>query len=1574
MKGQCVYNAKWESDPQYKEWIGALKGDKKKALCKLCDRLILLSSMGESALKSHAKSEKHKNIIQSKQGITLSDFGFGSSATASTSGEVKKVTAMFTSETDLIVSPPLEDAAAAPKVPGSVKSFLIKDDVLRAEILWTLKAVTSHMSFSSSKNMSELLPKMFPDSEIAKQFQCGERKMAYVCVYGLAEFFKKLLNESIKGQFVVLFDESLNKKMQEKQMDVHVRYIDEANEVKTRYFGSTFLGHGTANDLMDHFTKSVLESGLPVKNMIQVSMDGPNVNWKFYGNLKKKLNDEYGTSLINIGSCGLHIVHNSFKRGMDATGWKVASFLSSLYYLFKDAPARKEDYVNVTSATLMPLKFVKHRWLENVPVCQRALDTWDSIVKFVKATQSGQLNKPNNKSYEIVKECVNDKCFLAKLHFFKCIASLLQPFLKKYQTDKPMMPFISDDLCMIIRTLMRRFIKNEYLECSNEKLIKIDVSDKNLQVNYKKIDIGYASEKLKNVKPSEREILEFRMECKACLVDLLKKLLEKCPATYSLVRHLSYLNPVNMASDKEVCSAKFKKVLMLLLSSGRISEKDCDPLLQEYGLFLDNIPVFGTIKFSNFDNSTNRLDSLFFEYMSGPNYIQLLSVVKLILVMSHGQASVERGFNINKEIEVENMKEHTLVARRMVCDHVNTVKGVTSVDINKSLLLSVKHSRKKYEQYLEQQRVNKKSDDLRAKRKSTLEEIEEIKKKKRRLDADIKCLNETADQLLQKAEDEGKLSHLTKANSFRRTAKDKMQQLVQTDISLKDQLQKLKTSQDTYSIGTQSSSFNDNAESSEYENQILKIVSEEENKIDGSSDELSTEITNIKVPKNRTEVFLNSDSHKHHFFPTSVPVQWKPINSIDITIPANEKKYLEDLEDWGELISTNKETSLNQRTIRSPKQLEKIANNNTATPEKVQHATNEKLSDARSKIVKTSSPNNEKDVPLTSTNKETLQHQRPVQSPNRNKDIVNTITVSPEKIHHASDEELNNTRSEIAKMSSPNKEKDMSTDRQDCNVTSSQSNPASNRIPLNKSLINDNHLIGGAKYFSLKNHIINMKFDIKKGLMEENERLAKLSHIACSQEISEKKFHLYPVVRLDKCKVSPQKLNISNYTKSKNTYVERSFSSSSKGNNDNSKQLNKDEILNVRSVLFDKSYEISKSDILNCNNIVGQSSGHQDDCETHCTDYSSCVSSSQSSATNKPKFDIKKELMKENERLAKLSHSARSEEISGKKCYLYPVVRLEKCKVSPQKLNISNYTKSKDTYVERSCFSSNNNNNNNCNNIVGQSSGHQDDCETHCTDYSSCVSSSQSSVKNEPIFTTPKKKRKIDKNSNARECLDFNEIVSETTDESGYDRSPSLLPSAPQTNIYESAQMKNDISLSSKKFKFADFSLLSQNLHSKDDLIDSLEFVPSINSLTLSDHPKDSSDHTEIHENSSLLHNGPSAHEHKISSPNNNCRLIDLTLSGKTSQHSTSSSSSSLTNESLESVDFGKICQNFLKFQKSKKGTHRQDYRKSDINHCDLVMKLDERFNQNAEKIFKKKDIARMQRTLKEIVKPLLKP
>ena len=95
--------------------------------------------------------------------------------------------------------------------------------------------------------------------------------------------------------------------------------------------------------------------------------------------------------------------------------------------------------------------------------------------------------------------------------------------------------------------------------------------------------------------------------------------------------------------------------------------------------------------------------------MNGDAYKNLLVVVKLVLVLFHGQAAVERGFSVNKEAEVENLKGHTLIAMRTVIDHVNSVDGIFNVEMSKPLLLSVKQSRQRYGLYLEKEREKNKS-------------------------------------------------------------------------------------------------------------------------------------------------------------------------------------------------------------------------------------------------------------------------------------------------------------------------------------------------------------------------------------------------------------------------------------------------------------------------------------------------------------------------------------------------------------------------------------------------------------------------------------------------------------------------------------------------------------------------------------------------------------------------------------------------------------------------------------------------------------------------------------------------
>ena len=136
---------------------------------------------------------------------------------------------------------------------------------------------------------------------------------------------------------------------------------------------------------------------------------------------------------------------------------------------------------------------------------------------------------------------------------------------------------------------MRRFVKKEVLSEASaaDKLVKLDVTDKSIHVNYKKIDIGFLTEKAvkDSVGVSEKQVLEFRLQCKTFLIELLLKLLTKCPASYSLVRNLSALNPREMASNVDHC---ISKVVTQLVSVRRIKESDCDAIIQEYTSFLDN--------------------------------------------------------------------------------------------------------------------------------------------------------------------------------------------------------------------------------------------------------------------------------------------------------------------------------------------------------------------------------------------------------------------------------------------------------------------------------------------------------------------------------------------------------------------------------------------------------------------------------------------------------------------------------------------------------------------------------------------------------------------------------------------------------------------------------------------------------------------------------------------------------------------------------------------------------------------------------------------------------------------------
>ena len=98
-----------------------------------------------------------------------------------------------------------------------------------------------------------------------------------------------------------------------------------------------------------------------------------------------------------------------------------------------------------------------------------------------------------------------------------------------------------------------------------------------------------------------------------------------------------------------------------------------------------------------------RVDTFHYVHMAGSDsFLKLWDITKMLLVLSHGQASVERGFSINKECSEDNQTTKGLIARRIVLDHVRCSGGVLNVKITKDVKISCRNASGKYHTDLEE--------------------------------------------------------------------------------------------------------------------------------------------------------------------------------------------------------------------------------------------------------------------------------------------------------------------------------------------------------------------------------------------------------------------------------------------------------------------------------------------------------------------------------------------------------------------------------------------------------------------------------------------------------------------------------------------------------------------------------------------------------------------------------------------------------------------------------------------------------------------------------------------------------
>ena len=103
-------------------------------------------------------------------------------------------------------------------------------------------------------------------------------------------------------------------------------------ELLYSYLNSSFMGKSAAVNVLEHFNTSV--KSIENNKILQVFSDGPKVNLAFLRLNNEQRHDVELNPLIDIWTCSLHTVHNSFQNGEMASSWNLKKLLNAMFYVF----------------------------------------------------------------------------------------------------------------------------------------------------------------------------------------------------------------------------------------------------------------------------------------------------------------------------------------------------------------------------------------------------------------------------------------------------------------------------------------------------------------------------------------------------------------------------------------------------------------------------------------------------------------------------------------------------------------------------------------------------------------------------------------------------------------------------------------------------------------------------------------------------------------------------------------------------------------------------------------------------------------------------------------------------------------------------------------------------------------------------------------------------------------------------------------------------------------------------------------------------------------------------------------
>ena len=554
-----------EESIENRTWLAADPQNPAKAVCRVCKgpngrkgkSFSILE--GYTAISTHSKGKIHEQNYESSQNKL--------DPNQNLADEPQQIT--------------MEEAVENAKKKNAAADEL-EAQLLTAQVIWS-NSVHSHGLPSEFFNCSsKLFYKMFPDSEIAKQWAkhgMARDKGDYFGTHGLFPFLTSELIKNIKASpgYSINFDES--DELKRSQLNINISFVKD-NKVKKAHYTTISMEEGTkAEDIKEAVVHALESSGLSLDKLVNITTDGCSTMLGIINGVHT-LFRELVPTLPDWGGCLSHDSSHLLQYGISKLDPTFVTVCTSFHsYLNGVSLHRRREYEAFChNLGLKTSQIPKHfdirfrtinleaHWLEKD---DRGLYLYMS--NLAEKVKCGEKKDPTETEVLLMEKYLGNYVQFRLTTKFLCdVSDFILKFLNTFEKREPQIHKRHKLLVEFIYGLLGKLLKNAGLgdrdEVTADNMLDVNCKDENIQHSDKDLYIGPKAEEFlekTGLNKQSPELTDWMKRVREFYVEVIAKAFKYFSVSLksNTLRYLSILSPkTTIVTSLDVLKKRYKYI------------------------------------------------------------------------------------------------------------------------------------------------------------------------------------------------------------------------------------------------------------------------------------------------------------------------------------------------------------------------------------------------------------------------------------------------------------------------------------------------------------------------------------------------------------------------------------------------------------------------------------------------------------------------------------------------------------------------------------------------------------------------------------------------------------------------------------------------------------------------------------------------------------------------------------------------------------------------------------------------------------------------------------------------------